>query len=56
MSGRDQVPGQEPAPAAELDDQAVGREHRLQDAQDPRRHGLGMEVEALVVHAARSGR
>jgi hypothetical protein len=45
----DQVSSEEPAPAPELDDQAVPLAHGLQQLEDPGRAVVGVEAETEVV-------
>jgi hypothetical protein len=45
----DQVSSEEPAPAAELDNQTVALAHGLQQLQDPGRAVVGVETEPEVV-------
>ena len=48
VSRLDEVPGEEAAPAAELEDDAAA--HGLEERKDSGRAGVGMEAEAEVVH------
>jgi hypothetical protein len=55
VTGVDEVPGQLPAAAAELDDGAVPAQHRPQSLQDPGGAGVGVEPEATLVHQRQIG-
>ena len=48
VSRLDEMPGEEAAPAAELEDEAAA--HGLEEREDARAAGVGMEAEAEVVH------
>ena len=48
VAGLDEMPGEEPAPAAELDDETAA--HGLEQRENPWRAGVGMEAEAEVMH------
>ena len=49
MAGVDEVAGEEPAAAPELQHDTASLPHRPQEGEDPRRAGMGMESEAQMV-------
>ena len=49
VTGVDQVPREQPAPAPDLDHQAVPREHGLEQCEHPGRASVGVEPEPTVV-------
>ena len=49
VAGVDEVAGEEPAAAPELEHDTASLPHGLQEGEDPRRAGIGMEPEAQVV-------
>ena len=49
MPGVDQMPGQKAAAAPQLEDPSAALAYGLEQRQDPRRAGVGMEPEAQVV-------
>ena len=50
MAAVKEVPGEQPAPAPELDDQAVTCTHRCEQRRDPGCARVGVERVAAVVH------
>ena len=48
MARVDEVPGEQSASAAELEDEPTAQ--RFEKAEDPRRAGIGVEAEAEVVY------
>ena len=50
VSGVEEVPGEQPTPAAELDDQTSSVTHGPEQRHDARRAHVGVEPEAAVVH------
>jgi hypothetical protein len=50
VAGVDQMPGEQPAAAADLQDEAAPFAYRLEQGQDPRRAGVGVKAEAEVMH------
>ena len=50
MPGVNQMPREQPAPAADLQDNPAPLPHRLEQCQDPGRAGVGVEAEPEMVH------
>lgn len=50
VTGLDEVPGQQAAPATQLDHDAASGSNGLQQLEDARRAPVGMKSEAEVVH------
>jgi hypothetical protein len=50
MSGVDEVPGEQPTSATDLDDEAFPFAYGRKQLEDPRSAGIGVEAEAAVVH------
>ena len=55
MTGVDEMPRQQPAPTAELDDEAVARADGLEQREDARRAAFGMEGEPFVMDQRQIG-
>ena len=55
VPGVDELPRQQAAPASELEDETLAFPHGLEELEDPRRAGIGVEAEAPVVHEREIG-
>src|SRR5439155_846506 len=54
-AGVDELPRQQAVPASELEDETLAFPHGLEELEDPRRAGIGVEAEAPVVHEREIG-